>query len=225
MDINVEKQLYFEMDREPSFDEGNFVITQSNRDAFEHITKWPEWTINNIVLFGDAGVGKSHLAHIWLKRSNGIKLDLDEINTKIIEKNKNVLIEDIDGSQINHHNLFHLINLIREVEGFLLLTSKISPTSLVTKIPDLNSRIRSFSPVKINKPDDYLLEIMILKIFSDKNIMVDEKVIKFLLKRVERSIPGISMLIQKINEKSLEEKRPITVPLVSEVISSSQSNE
>jgi len=118
-----------------------------------------------------------------------------------------------------------LINLIREVEGFLLLTSKISPTSLVTKIPDLNSRIRSFSPVKINKPDDYLLEIMILKIFSDKNIMVDEKVIKFLLKRVERSIPGISMLIQKINEKSLEEKRPITVPLVSEVISSSQSNE
>lgn len=221
----MEKQLYFEMDREPSFDEGNFVITQSNRDAFEHITKWPEWTINNIVLFGDAGVGKSHLAHIWLKRSNGIKLDLDEINTKIIEKNKNVLIEDIDGSQINHHNLFHLINLIREVEGFLLLTSKISPTSLVTKIPDLNSRIRSFSPVKINKPDDYLLEIMILKIFSDKNIMVDEKVIKFLLKRVERSIPGISMLIQKINEKSLEEKRPITVPLVSEVISSSQSNE
>ena len=213
------------MDREPSFDEGNFVITQSNRDAFEHITKWPEWIINNIVLFGDAGVGKSHLAHIWLKRSNGIKLDLDEINTKIIEKNKNVLIEDIDGSQINHHNLFHLINLIREVEGFLLLTSKISPTSLVTKIPDLNSRIRSFSPVKINKPDDYLLEIMILKIFSDKNIMVDEKVIKFLLKRVERSIPGISMLIQKINEKSLEEKRPITVPLVSEVISSSQSNE
>jgi len=160
-----------------------------------------------------------------LKRSNGIRLDLDEINTKIIEKNKNVLIEDIDGNQINHHNLFHLINLIREIEGFLLLTSKISPTSLVTKIPDLNSRIRSFSPVKINKPDDYLLEIMILKIFSDKNIMVDEKVIKFLLKRVERSIPGISMLIQKINEKSLEEKRPITVPLVSEVISSSKSNE
>jgi len=57
----VEKQLYFEMDREPSFDEGNFVITQSNRDAFEHITKWPEWTINNIVLFGDAGVDQTEL--------------------------------------------------------------------------------------------------------------------------------------------------------------------
>ena len=107
----------------------------------------------------------------------------------------------------------------------MLLTSKMSPTSLVTKIPDLNSRIRSFSPVKINKPDDYLLEIMILKIFSDKNVIVDEKVIKFLLKRVERSISGIIRLIQRINEKSLEEKRPITVPLVSEVISSSNSDE
>lgn len=213
------------MDREPSFDESNFVVTQSNQDAFEHITMWPEWTINNVVLFGDAGVGKSHLANIWLKRSNGIKLELDEINTKIIEKYKNVLIEDIDINQINHHNLFHLINLIREIEGFLLLTSKISPTSLVTKIPDLNSRIRSFSPVKINKPDDYLLEIMILKIFSDKNVIVDEKVIKFLLKRVERSISAIIRLIQRINEKSLEEKRPITVPLVSEVISSSHDNE
>jgi len=213
------------MDREPSFDESNFVVTQSNQDAFEHITMWPEWTINNVVLFGDAGVGKSHLANIWLKRSNGIKLELDEINTKIIEKYKNVLIEDIDINQINHHNLFHLINLIREIEGFLLLTSKISPTSLVTKIPDLNSRIRSFSPVKINKPDDYLLEIMILKIFSDKNVIVDEKVIKFLLKRVERSISAIIRLIQRINEKSLEEKRPITVPLVSEVISSSHGDE
>jgi len=221
----VEKQLYFNMDREPSFDESNFVVTQSNQDAFEHITMWPEWTINNVVLFGDAGVGKSHLANIWLKRSNGIKLELDEINTKIIEKYKNVLIEDIDINQINHHNLFHLINLIREIEGFLLLTSKISPTSLVTKIPDLNSRIRSFSPVKINKPDDYLLEIMILKIFSDKNVIVDEKVIKFLLKRVERSISAIIRLIQRINEKSLEEKRPITVPLVSEVISSSHGDE
>jgi chromosomal replication initiation ATPase DnaA len=212
------------MDSEPSFDESNFVVTQSNQDAFEHITMWPEWA-NNIVLSGDAGVGKSHLAHIWLKRSNGIRLDLDEINTKIIEKYKNVLIEDIDSNQINHHNLFHVINLVKEIEGFLLLTSKISPTSLITKIPDLNSRIRSFSPVKINKPDDYLLEIMILKIFSDKNIMVDEKVIKFLLKRVERSISGIILLIQKINEKSLEEKRPITVPLVSELINSSEDNE
>lgn len=221
----MEKQLYFNMDSDPSFDESNFVVTQSNQDAFEHITKWPEWTINNIVLFGDAGVGKSHLAHIWLKRSNGIRLDLDEINTKIIEKYKNLLIEDIDSNQIKHHNLFHVINLVKEIEGFLLLTSKTSPTSLITKIPDLNSRIRSFSPVKINKPDDYLLEIMILKIFSDKNIMVDEKVIKFLLKRVERSISGIILLIQKINEKSLEEKRPITVPLVSELINSSEDNE
>ena len=220
----MEKQLYFDMDSEPSFDESNFVVTQSNQDAFKHINKWPEWA-NNIVLFGDAGVGKSHLAHIWLKRSNGIRLDLDEINTKIIGKYKNVLIEDIDSNHINHENLFHLINLIREIEGFLLLTSKVSPTSLVTKIPDLNSRIRSFSPVKINKPDDYLLEIMILKIFSDKNIIVDEKVIKFLLKRVERSISGIILLIQKINEKSLEEKRPITVPLVSELINWSHGNE
>jgi len=221
----VEKQLYFNMDREPSFDENNFVVTQSNQDAFEHITKWPEWTVNNIILFGDAGVGKSHLANIWLKRSNGIRLDLDEINTKIVEKYKYVLIEDVDSNQTNYHNLFHVINLIREIEGSLLLTSKIPPTSLVTKIPDLNSRIRSFSPVKINKPDDYLLEIMILKIFSDKNVIVDEKVIKFLLKRVERSISAIIRLIQRINEKSLEEKRPITVPLVSEVISSSHGDE
>ncbi|MBL6623673.1 MAG: hypothetical protein ISP44_01925, partial [Rhizobiales bacterium] len=107
----------------------------------------------------------------------------------------------------------------------LLLTSKFSPTSLITIIPDLNSRIRSFSPVKIDTPDDYLLEIIILKIFSDKNIMVDEKVIKFLLRRVDRSISDIILLIKRINEKSMEEKRPITVPLVSELINTSNNYE
>jgi len=70
-----------------------------------------------------------------------------------------------------------------------------------------------------------LLEIIILKIFSDKNIMVDEKVIKFLLRRVDRSISDIILLIKRINEKSMEEKRPITVPLVSELINTSNNYE
>ena len=117
------------------------------------------------------------------------------------------------------YSLFHIINLINEINGYLLMTSKVSPVGLITGIKDLDSRLRNATPIKIDRPDDFLLETIVIKLFSDKRILIDDRVIKYILKRSSRSASELIKLVNIINNKSMEQKRAITVPLVREVFS------
>ncbi len=219
MDLNVEKQLYFNIEDAPSFDEDNFIISSSNQNASDYLYNWPKWASNNVVLFGEEGVGKSHLANIWLSKASALKVNLDSLDLGEVQKRKNILIDDFELNNNKYNDLFHLINFINEINGYLLMTSKINPVSLNTGIKDLDSRLRNATPIKIDRPDDFLLEAIIIKLFSDKRILIDDKVIKYILKRASRSVPELIILVNKINNKSMEQKRGITVPLVRDIFS------
>ena len=60
----MEKQLYFDIDDAPSFVEDIFIFSSSNQNATDYVYKWPNWASNCVVLFGESGVGKSHLENI-----------------------------------------------------------------------------------------------------------------------------------------------------------------
>ena len=88
----MEKQLFFDIEEQPSFDLQDFIVSSSNQIAYDYIQKWPEWSGNLIFLVGESGVGKTHLANIWLKKANGIKLDEKNIDSDYIKMNQNILI-------------------------------------------------------------------------------------------------------------------------------------
>ena len=215
----MEKQLYFNIEDAPSFDEDNFIISSSNQNASDYLYNWPKWASNHVVLFGEEGVGKSHLANIWLTKTRALKVNLESLDLKEVQKRKNILIDDFELNNNKYNDLFHLINFISEINGYLLMTSKINPVSLYTGIKDLDSRLRNATPIKIDRPDDLLLEAIIIKLFSDKRILIENKVIKYILKRANRSVPELIILVNKINNKSMEQKRGITVPLVRDIFS------
>ena len=60
--------------------------------------------------------------------------------------------------------------------------------------------------IKIDRPDDFLLEAIIIKLFSDKRILIDDRVIKYILKRSNRSASELIKLVNIINNKSMEQK-------------------
>ena len=106
-------QLNLELINKNSYLEEDFLISNSNKDAFKSIIE-KSIKINNIYLYGPNKSGKSHLASIWLKRNNGINIELNKItNQSIIEINQNILIEDI-YKNLNEEKLFFLINNINE---------------------------------------------------------------------------------------------------------------
>ena len=59
---------------------------------------------------------------------------------------------------------------------------------------------------------------LILKNLSDRQISIDEKLINFIIKRIDRSYDNIFNFIYKIDELSLKRKKPIDFKLIREVL-------
>ena len=59
---------------------------------------------------------------------------------------------------------------------------------------------------------------LILKNFSDKQIIIDKKLIDFIIKKIERSYGKIFEFIYKIDEISLKKKKPIDLKIIKEAI-------
>ena len=139
------------------------------------------------------------------------------IDKDYIKMNRNILIEDFDTTNYNMTSLFHLINAIKEKDGCILMTSRKKPAVIDISLPDLESRLRAATPISIDEPDDFLLEAIMIKLFSDKKIIIESRVTNYIIQRVNRSVSEIIRLIDNINHKSMEEKRGITIPLVNQV--------
>ena len=59
---------------------------------------------------------------------------------------------------------------------------------------------------------------LILKNFSDRQIVIDKKLINFIIKRVDRSYDKIFEFIYKIDEISLKKKKSIDFKIIKEVL-------
>ena len=59
---------------------------------------------------------------------------------------------------------------------------------------------------------------LLLKNFSDRQILIDKKLINYTIKRIDRSYGKIFEFIYKIDEMSLKKKKPIDLKIIKEVL-------
>tara|TARA_Y100000590_G_scaffold98506_1_gene112137 strand:+ start:1819 stop:2547 length:729 start_codon:yes stop_codon:yes gene_type:complete len=228
-DKNV--QLLFNLERKKIYEKDDFLVFESNKEVFKLINEWPNWSSRKIIIFGDKGTGKTHLAKIWQKKTSAIILNLNKFKKIKFENfflKKNIfIIEDIVNffDKINkkekdnlEKNLLHFYNLIEEKKGYLLLTALTPPKLWGISLPDLKSRILSSIAIKIKKPEDELLSSVLVKLFIDKQILIDKKIIKFIVYRSERSFSNLQNIVNKIDEQSLITKKKININFVKKII-------
>ena len=98
-----------------------------------------------------------------------------------------VVVEDIDPGAFDERALFHLLNLAREDEAFVLLTTRMVAAGWTFAIRDLRSRFRALPAVAMAPPDDALLRAVLVKLFADRQLAVDESLIGYVATRIERS--------------------------------------
>ena len=70
----------------------------------------------------------------------------------------------------------------------------------------------------IDKPDDDLMFALLLKNLSDRQIILDKKLLDYSIKRIERSYSKIFDFIYKIDELSLKKKKSIDLKIIKEVL-------
>ncbi|MDX2113818.1 MAG: DnaA/Hda family protein [Alphaproteobacteria bacterium] len=200
-------QLPLQLAMPPVYLEQNFLRSGSNHEALEWVLRWPSWPSNALLIDGDEGSGKTHLGHIWAARAAASKTPLTEPALA-----SHALIDDIE--HYDETLLFHLLNIAREKQLSLLLTASKPAGQLDIRLPDLASRLKALPAATIRAPDDELLAAIMRKQFSDRQLMVDDEVIKFLVPRVERSFEAAARLVERIDEQSLSQHRRITIPFV-----------
>ena len=218
------KQLYFEMPNKKALGIEDYIITDSNNFAFNLIVKIVKGEINFGLISGPPYSGKTHLSKILIKNSSNYKsfyIDRDYQNILDRFEDSDILIlENID--KVKHdsaeQDLFHIINLVKENNKKLLMTSRKSISEIDLRLEDLKSRLNSILEAKIKEPDDQLMELILIKIFNDKQLKISPNVINFLMSRLVRSYKSINLFIEKIDNFSLEKGKKITIPLINDLL-------
>ncbi len=216
---NLNQQI-LKFDYEQNFKDQDFYVSNSNEHSFRLLNSWPKWDKNFINLIGENFSGKSHLINIFLAKNKGIKINSEDISNDFLQKIKiyeNVILEDLTEN-INENLLFSLINIIDQDNKYLIVTSTIPIVDFKFKLNDLNSRSTNFILSQINRPGDDLIYALILKNLSDRQILIDKKLIDFIIKRIDRTYGKISDFIYKIDEISLKRKKPIDFKIIKEAL-------
>ncbi|HTW54545.1 MAG TPA: DnaA regulatory inactivator Hda [Stellaceae bacterium] len=211
------RQGAFDLPVETRFGHGDFLVSQSNRPAFELVERWPDWPSAALALYGPPGSGKTHLAHLWCARSGGVLIDAAGLNDPATLP---LAVAVDDAERADERTLLHLYNMSRERGGSLLLTLPAPPAALVIGLADLASRLRSLPVAGIAPPDDALLIAVLLKHFGDRGIGVAPAVIAFLASRMERSFASAAALAAQLDRLSLESGRRVTIKMAREVLTS-----
>ena len=98
------------------------------------------------------------------------------------------------------------------------MTSEIPLVNINYSLKDLRSRTKNFLLYNIEKPDDELMFALILKNLSDRQISLDQKLINYIVKRIDRSYSKILNFIYKIDELSLKKKKSIDFKIIKEAL-------
>lgn len=214
------RQLPLDLGHQPGYSRDELIVTPSNAAAVALIDQWPEWPAGFMIMAGPNGSGKSHLASIWADKSDALIVDstIEGEIENAARANSNVLIDGIGDRHLDEKALFHLINATREAGRHLLITSRRWPSQWPVTLPDLMSRIKSAPMVEISEPDDDLLYGVITKLFADRQIAVDNLIVRFLVSRIERSLATAQNIVARIDRAALEQRVRVTRQLASSVL-------
>ncbi len=92
-------------------------------------------------------------------------------------------------------------------------------------LPDLRSRLKAATVVEIGEPDDELLSQVIVKLFADRQLFVDEKLVVYIVARMERSLEAAQTLVERLDRLALARGSRITRALAQEVMGEMVSGE
>jgi chromosomal replication initiation ATPase DnaA len=216
------RQLAFALPHAESLSRDNFLEGPANAAGLALVDSWPDWPNRVMLLVGPEGSGKSHLAAIWAEEAGARATSAQALTAAAVPgalATGALVVEDLKPSEFDERALFHLLNLAREDEAFVLITSRMAPSALPVELRDLRSRLRAVPTVLLLPPDDQLFRALIVKFCADRQLSVDEAVVSFVATRIERSFAAARQAVELLDTEALRLGRPVTRALAAELLS------
>jgi hypothetical protein len=172
----------------------DFLISDANRAAFEHLKRWSLWPVMATILTGPRKSGRSLLGRIFVRKTGGRLFD--------------------NAEEHDEEAIFHAWNEAQERRRPLLIVADAAPPLWQVTLPDLRSRLAATPHVEIQDPDDALIGGLLLKMLGDRGIAAPPDLADYLVPRIERSYVAIQQVVEALDRELLSHHRRINVTLV-----------
>ncbi len=162
------RQLALALDHAESYAREDFLSGPCNAGALALIESWPDWPARAIALVGPKARARPIWRAIWAAAAGARVVSahaLDETDLLGALATGALVVEDCRRDP-DDRALFHLINLAREEQAFLLFTARTAPALWPVALPDVVSRLRALPVVTLQPPDDAMLRGLIVKLAS-----------------------------------------------------------
>jgi DnaA regulatory inactivator Hda len=195
----------------------DFIGSPSNAAAQAWLAR-AEWPDQRLALWGPDGCGKTHLLHIWTEQFSGTLLCGSVLHDlAALPQAGCVAIDDADRIR-GEELLLHLLNMARDRGLRVLLAARSAPARWPVSLPDLSSRLRAISAVEIAVADDHLLDLLMVRALSQRQLDVPVSVRTWLLHHLPRTASGMLEAVRRLDAQSLLQRKPITRAFAARVL-------
>jgi chromosomal replication initiation ATPase DnaA len=111
-----------------------------------------------------------------------------------------------------------MLNLLRESGTFLMLTASEPPDAWGLKKADLLSRLRLAPIARLGEPDESLSRAVLVKLFHDRQLIVEPSVVDFVALRIERSLAAARTVVAALDREALARGRAVTRPMAAALL-------
>jgi DnaA family protein len=216
-----QRAFEFSLPAEPTLE---LFITGANRELVERLSGLGRAEAERcIYIWGAPGSGRTHLlkAAVALLGNRGANARYvaggGGVSDELAESDA-IAVDDVerldDTAQIA---LFNLFNALRERGGTLLAAGNAPPAQLKLRA-DLVTRLGWGLVYQVHALTDEEKAEALAQHASARGFRLEPEVRHYLLNRVQRDMPTLLAMLDQLDRYSLEEKRPITVPLLRELL-------
>ena len=168
-----------------------------------------------VYLWGEAGSGRTHLLR-GLAQAAGSGSALYLLGTAVDGTTNSAVLAVDDVQQVpagNQIELFDLYNRVRAAGGALAASGDAAPAQLALR-PDLRSRLAWGLAFQLHPLSDDEKAAALRAHALGRALELPEDIIAYLLRHAQRDMASLIGILDALDRYSLEQKRPVTLPLV-----------
>lgn len=212
---NIQNQLDFPKENTMWSD---FIESAENEKALTMLKQWPNWPTYGLIICGPSGAGKTHLAQLWGYHNAYIIQEQDFEKAPRDLPYQSFVFDMHISSMQQQIWLFHLLNIIRERQGYILIITNEPIENMGLQLQDLSSRLQELMFIQMRYPHDELLYKIIKQMAQKEQMNMTHETMQYILTRTPRDINIIKQTFACLNNLSLSMQKPITIPFIRKLI-------
>ena|SRR5512132_2376928 len=192
-------QIALPLDWPQTEGESRFIVSDANREAFEHFRHWSMWPVKATVLTGPRRSGRTLLARTFAERVGGRLID--QADTR------------------DEEEVFHAWNDAQDSGLPLVMVADEAPPAWAPGLPDLRTRLAITPIARINQPDDKLFGALIQLLFADRGLHVPPDALRFMSERLSREYWTAERAVEEVDRFAIAERARVTMPTIRRALS------